>query len=93
MPRPNLKAVDPEVAGRAAVPNPYTGPGPRQSAGEKAVDAIKRLIYMGISLFFLNKLNAYNATLQSPHIRHEWFKVGLAASVCECNKDMPCDIL
>jgi hypothetical protein len=74
--------VDPETAGYHAVPNPYTGAGFQRTSGDRAVDAIKRLIYMGISLFFLiHRFNIYQSTIQSPHVRHEWFKVGLAATI------------
>jgi hypothetical protein len=83
---PRSRQPDPEVAGHSAVPNPYTGPGPKLSAGDKAVDKLKRLIYMGVSLFFLiDRFNVFRATIQSPHVRHECFKIGLAATIGECN--------
>jgi hypothetical protein len=79
---PTRPTTDPEVAGRFPVPNPYTGPGPSRSFGDTAVDALKRLIFLGISLFFLlEKFNVYRTTLQSPHISHEWFKIGLGTTV------------
>lgn len=36
---------------------------------------------MGGSLYFLDKMKAYHEIMHSPLIRHEWFKVGLAASL------------
>lgn len=36
---------------------------------------------MGGSLYFLDEMNAYHEIMHSPLISHEWFKVGLAASL------------
>ena len=44
---------------------------------------LKRMVYMGISGYILQHFNFYRVILQSPHIRHEWFKIGLAATVGE----------
>jgi hypothetical protein len=77
--------ADPEVAGRAAAPPMYTGPGPQMTAGDKAVDTLKRIIYIGVSLFFLMRMNVFRATLESPHVSHEWFKVGLAGTIGTLN--------
>lgn len=74
------RRADEESHGKTAAPNPYTGPGPDPRAS-LLMDKAKRLIYMGISLYFLQRLNFYNAIFQSPHISHEWFKIGLGATI------------
>lgn len=38
---------------------------------------------MSISAYGLQHFNFYRVILQSPHVRHEWFKIGLAATVGE----------
>ncbi|GKY99076.1 hypothetical protein MPSEU_000863300 [Mayamaea pseudoterrestris] len=79
---PSRRTVDPEVAGRFPVPNPYTGAGPERSFGDTAINILWRLIILGISSFFLFKrFNVYETTFHSPHISHEWFKVGLATTI------------
>ncbi len=40
-----------------------------------------RTLWMGGSLYFLDKMKAYHEIMHSPLIGHEWFKVGLAASL------------
>ncbi len=41
---------------------------------------------MGGSIYFLDRMNAYHEIMHSSHIRHEWFKVGLAASIGELDR-------
>lgn len=36
---------------------------------------------MGGSIYLLHRMNAYDSIMKSPDISHQWFKVGLAASV------------
>lgn len=36
---------------------------------------------MGGSLYFLEQMNTYHEIIHSPLISHQWFKVGLAASL------------
>jgi len=36
---------------------------------------------MGVSAFVLSKFSFYGVILRSPHVRHEWFKVGLACTI------------
>eukprot|EP00531_Pseudo-nitzschia_arenysensis_P016054 CAMPEP_0116142316 /NCGR_PEP_ID=MMETSP0329-20121206/14844_1 /TAXON_ID=697910 /ORGANISM="Pseudo-nitzschia arenysensis, Strain B593" /LENGTH=171 /DNA_ID=CAMNT_0003637545 /DNA_START=131 /DNA_END=646 /DNA_ORIENTATION=- len=40
-----------------------------------------RFVWMGGSIYFLDRMNAYHEIMHSAHISHEWFKVGLAASI------------
>ena len=42
-----------------------------------------RTLWMGGSLYFLDEMKAYHEIMHSPLISHEWFKVGLAASLGE----------
>lgn len=50
--------------------------------GRHPIVIMKRLTYSGISLYGLIQFfNIYNVILKSPHIGHEWFKIGLASSV------------
>lgn len=71
-----------DIEGNRPFPNPYsTIAGPPVPGLYHPINILKRMIYSGISLFGLYHLNAYQAVLHSPHIRHEWFKIGLAATV------------
>lgn len=36
---------------------------------------------MGGSIYFLDRMNAYHTIIHSPDVSHQWFKVGLAASL------------
>mmetsp|Transcript_3166 Transcript_3166/g.7507 ORF Transcript_3166/g.7507 Transcript_3166/m.7507 type:complete len:173 (-) Transcript_3166:276-794(-) len=40
-----------------------------------------RFVWMGGSLYLLDKMNAYHEIMHSPHVSHQWFKVGMAASL------------
>jgi hypothetical protein len=76
-----------DIEGRpATTTNPYTG-GPPVNAllpAHHPITILKRLCYMGVSLYGLKYLNAYRVILKSPHVRHEWFKIGLASSIGTC---------
>lgn len=72
--------ADEESHGTSAVPNPYSGPGPDLSSN-LLIDKMKRLVYIGVSLYFLQRMAFWSAIVQSPHIRHEWFKIGLATAI------------
>jgi len=61
--------------------NPYTGPPRNTLSSFHPFTIMKRLGYMGISLYGLKHFNFYRVVLHSPHVRHEWFKVGLASSI------------
>ena len=63
------------------VENPYADDMPQNRALEK----LKRLLYMAISHFGLDYFKFYGVILRSPHVRHEWFKVGLAATIGTLN--------
>jgi hypothetical protein len=82
--------ADVESFGRAAVPNPYRGLGPNHATtgANLLVDKFKRMLYMGVSGFFLHRMNFWGAIVRSPHVSHEWFKIGVAGTigtlVCGC---------
>eukprot|EP00568_Trieres_chinensis_P001697 CAMPEP_0183302298 /NCGR_PEP_ID=MMETSP0160_2-20130417/8133_1 /TAXON_ID=2839 ORGANISM="Odontella Sinensis, Strain Grunow 1884" /NCGR_SAMPLE_ID=MMETSP0160_2 /ASSEMBLY_ACC=CAM_ASM_000250 /LENGTH=151 /DNA_ID=CAMNT_0025465049 /DNA_START=277 /DNA_END=732 /DNA_ORIENTATION=+ len=42
---------------------------------------LKRACILGCSLYVLHDLGAWHAVMRSPDVSHEWFKIGLAASV------------
>ena len=68
----------------SAVPNPYysdPSSGHLQLAGHDLFTIMKRLVYVGMSLYGLEHFNAYQVVLHSPHVSHEWFKIGLASTV------------
>lgn len=73
--------ADIEVNLGRPVHNPYAGGPDGNLPGDKYFTAMKRLIYVGISLFGLRHFDAYQVVLHSPHVSHEWFKVGLAATI------------
>ena len=47
------------------------------------VNLFWRILWMGGSLYGLERMEAYHAIMHSPDISHEWFKIGLAASLGE----------
>jgi|UPI000581AC63 hypothetical protein len=64
----------------AAPSNPYTGPGP--DLPENAyIFKMKRIFFMCVSVYGLQHLNFYRAIMGSPHVSHEWFKIGLAGTI------------
>jgi hypothetical protein len=69
-----------DVERQSLVTNPYSG-NEQSNAMQMVVDKIYRVAVLGGSLYFLHKWGVYATILRSPKIRHEWFKVGLAASV------------
>jgi hypothetical protein len=75
--------ADVESFGRAAVPNPYRGLGPNHATtgANMLVDKFKRMLYIGVSGFFLHRMNFWGAIVRSPHVSHEWFKLGVAGTI------------
>jgi len=81
---PRRAPADEESFGRAAVPpaNPYAGPGPDMNAsGNIWIDRGRRLAYIGVSSWILQRVSFFGAVLHSPHIRHEWFKLGIGTTI------------
>ena len=68
---------------RPVVNNPYAAVGgpPGSILANNVLTILKRLLYVGVSLFGLKHFNAYQVILHSPHVSHEWLKIGLAATV------------
>lgn len=74
--------VERSNAGSNAPPNPYSsGPPPLPPY----VDKMKRIIYMAISVYGLVYFNFFRVLFKSPHIRHEWFQIGLACTIGRCD--------
>lgn len=63
--------------------NPYSaGASPIQLRPQfHPLNILKRGLWMGGSLYFLDRMDTYRTIMSSPDIRHQWFKVGLASSV------------
>jgi hypothetical protein len=74
-----------DIEGRPLVDNPYAASSssahPTSPILKKIVQNLQRLLYMAISLYGLHHFQAYQAILRSPHVSHEWFKAGLAATI------------
>jgi hypothetical protein len=74
--------ADVESYGRTAVPNPYRGLGPNDNtAASQLVDKFRRVLYIGVSAYVLNRMNFWGAILRSPLVSHEWFKIGLGGMI------------
>jgi hypothetical protein len=73
-----------DIEGRPLVDNPYAASSSAPTSSpvlKKLVQNLQRLLYMAISLYGLHHFQAYQAILRSPHVSHEWFKAGLAATI------------
>jgi hypothetical protein len=73
--------ADPESNQSNAVNNPYSNPIPTILPTWHPLNVMKRILYMGVALYAMNYFNAYQKIMHSPKVSHEWFKIGLAASV------------
>jgi hypothetical protein len=73
--------VDPESNQSNAVNNPYSHPQPTILPTWHPLNVLKRVFYMGLALYGMNYFEAYQTIMHSPKVSHEWFKIGLAASV------------
>ena len=45
------------------------------------LNILRRVLYMGISIYGLQYYDTYHTIQHSSHIRHEWFKIGLASTI------------
>lgn len=70
-----------DVERQPLVNNPYNENGQYASISQMVFDKLYRSIVMGGSLYFLHTWEVYHTVLRSPKVLHEWFKIGLAASV------------
>lgn len=66
-----------------SVANPYAAnnhnhPIPPQ---KQFINKVQRILYIVVSAYGLHYFKFYRVILRSPHVRHEWFKVGLALSI------------
>jgi hypothetical protein len=60
--------------------NPYAMQQPVRSRYHP-INILQRGMWMSLSLYILHRMNVYQNIMTSPDISHEWFKIGLAASV------------
>jgi hypothetical protein len=73
-----------DIEGRPLVDNPYAASSSAPTTSpvlQKIVQNLQRILYMAVSLYGLHHFQAYQAILRSPHVSHEWFKAGLAATI------------
>lgn len=62
--------------------NPYSGEeSPLLMGPYHPLNILYRVSVMGASLYGLHQWKVYSTVLRSPLVRHEWFKIGLAASI------------
>mmetsp|Transcript_47648 Transcript_47648/g.134251 ORF Transcript_47648/g.134251 Transcript_47648/m.134251 type:complete len:175 (+) Transcript_47648:92-616(+) len=65
-----------------AVNNPYSSSAPTGVLPVyHPLNILWRLLYMTAALWGLHYFEAYSKLMHDPRIRHEWFKIGLAATV------------
>jgi hypothetical protein len=75
-----MPAVDIESRERQPlVNNQYAA----NSPGQDLLNKLYRAVVLAGSLYYLHTLELYATVLKSRHVQHEWFKIGLAASVGE----------
>ena len=75
-----MPAVDIESRERQPlVNNQYAA----NSPGQDLFNKLYRAAVLGGSLYYLHTLELYATVLTSRHVQHEWFKIGLAASIGE----------
>lgn len=78
----NMPSRDIEGNAATTVNNPYSSQTPSSLGAYHPITLLKRCLYMSISGYVLIRyFNLYNVILQSPHVRHQWFKVALALNV------------
>mmetsp|Transcript_6102 Transcript_6102/g.8731 ORF Transcript_6102/g.8731 Transcript_6102/m.8731 type:complete len:182 (+) Transcript_6102:221-766(+) len=68
---------------RAFVGNPYsnTMKDPNLLPARHPYNIIKRSVIMGSCLWGLHEFKVYHNVMKSPHVRHEWFKIGVVSSI------------
>ncbi|CAB9514531.1 expressed unknown protein [Seminavis robusta] len=65
-----------------AVRNPYSSSmEPEVLPIYHPINILKRSLYIGISLYVLEKLDAHKAIFHAPDVSHEWFKIGLGGTI------------
>lgn len=67
----------------SGVNNPYTSLDPAVMPTWHPLNVLWRLLYLTLALWGLHYFEAYSKLMHDPNIRHEWFKIGLAATVGE----------
>ena len=45
------------------------------------LNILRRILYMCIALYGLNHYDVYHTIMHSSHVKHEWFKIGLASTI------------
>ena len=66
---------------QAVVDNPFSNHHPEALTQKRFIDKGQRILYIIISAYALHYFKFYGVILRSPHVRHEWFKIGLAFTI------------
>lgn len=73
------------AGGSSNVPNPYSttssSSNPTLLPRYHPLNILRRCLYMGISLYGLHYYETYHTIQHSSHIKHEYFKIGLASTI------------
>ena len=73
------------AGGSSNVPNPYSttssSSNPTLLPRYHPLNILRRCLYMGISLYGLHYYDTYHTIQHSSHIKHEYFKIGLASTI------------
>jgi hypothetical protein len=71
--------------GRRVMSNPYAGQPLPVRSKYHPINILQRTLWMGGSVYLLDRMDTYDKIMTSPDISHGWFKAGLAAAVGEYN--------
>lgn len=80
-PESNQSAPAAQSQSQSGLQNPYQEQQPEVLPLYHPLNILKRALYILVAGYGLHKLKAAKAIFVSPHIRHEWFKIGLAGTV------------
>ena len=75
-----MRDVENDTARPPSVDNPYAE-NPHELGPYHPINVLYRIGVMGGSLFFLDHWKVYRTVLRSPDVNHEWFRIGLGASI------------
>uniref|UniRef100_A0A7S4ERP4 Uncharacterized protein n=1 Tax=Pseudo-nitzschia australis TaxID=44445 RepID=A0A7S4ERP4_9STRA len=61
--------------------NPYASVSMHSHSRWNPINFLWRTLWMSVSLHFLHLMDTYHTIMHSPEVSHEWFKIGIAASI------------
>ena len=67
----------------SSVSNPYSSSDSVQPIFTRwhPLNVLRRCVYMLLGLYGMNYFDTYHKLMNDPNISHEWFKIGLGASI------------